>query len=286
MRETNKIQFNKQLLTAALLLLFIPIFICISVPAIAEQPYFDGEAYEFDFDEYDYEGVIILDDPIYFMDLIEEDFSCTIPAGFDPDDFMDFDHEEDEYVTPESTLPDSAYPSQQPEFAKVPDPSDASIPLETTSPYKVKSQPLKKAPLLYDIPEEVLAADEKFAALMEEAEKYIGYPYVWGGSSPETSFDCSGFVSYALTHSGVFNIGRRGATGLYNICQTVTPEEARPGDLIFFEGTMGNDVDGITHVGIYVGSNMMIHCGNPIGYADLTKPFWQKHFHSYGRLPY
>lgn len=141
-------------------------------------------------------------------------------------------------------------------------------------------------PMEYEIPEELLAADETFARLIEEAEKYIGYPYVWGGDSPETSFDCSGFISYIFTNSGVYNIGRRGATGLYSMCRKITPEEARPGDLIFFEGTMGEDVGGVTHVGLYVGNNMMIHCGSPISYADLTDSYWQQHFYAYGRVPY
>ena len=142
-----------------------------------------------------------------------------------------------------------------------------------------------KDPMLYDIPQETLDADPSFARLMEEAEKYIGYPYVWGGASPETSFDCSGFVSYVFTNSGVYNIGRLGATGLRGLCRNVTPENARPGDIVFFEGTMGADVDGITHCGIYVGNNMMIHCGSPIGYAKLTDSYWRQHFHSFGRVP-
>ena len=143
-----------------------------------------------------------------------------------------------------------------------------------------------KDPLLYDVPEEYKQADPQFGKLIEEAEKYLGFPYVWGGSSPDTSFDCSGFVSYVFTNSGVYNTGRLGATGLYGICQKITEDEARPGDLIFFEGTMGEDVGGITHVGLYVGDNMMIHCGNPITYADLTRSYWQQHFYGFGRIPY
>lgn len=143
-----------------------------------------------------------------------------------------------------------------------------------------------KDPLLYDVPEEYKQADPQFGKLIEEAEKYLGFPYVWGGSSPDTSFDCSGFVSYVFTNSGVYNTGRLGATGLYGICQKITAAEARPGDLIFFEGTMGEDVGGITHVGLYVGDNMMIHCGNPITYADLTRTYWQQHFYGFGRIPY
>ena len=143
-----------------------------------------------------------------------------------------------------------------------------------------------KDPYIYDIPQETLDADPNFAKLMEEANKYVGYPYVWGGASPETSFDCSGFVSYVYTASGVYNIGRRGANGLHSMCRTVTPEEVRPGDLVFFEGTMGEKVGGITHVGIYVGNHHMIHCGSPCGSADLNDHYWVQHFHSYGRVPY
>lgn len=141
-------------------------------------------------------------------------------------------------------------------------------------------------PLEYDVPQELLDADPQFAALVTEAEKYIGFPYVWGGASPETSFDCSGFVSWVYTNSGVYDIGRLGATGLYGMCSAVSPYDARPGDLVFFSGTMGADVGGITHVGIYVGNGMMIHCGNPISYADLSDSYWQQHFDSFGRVPY
>ena len=149
------------------------------------------------------------------------------------------------------------------------------------NPYAV---PLRD-PTLYDIPQETLDADPSFAALMEEATKYIGYPYVWGGASPETSFDCSGFVSYVFTNSGVYNTGRLGAKGLRSLCRTVPDDQAQPGDIVFFEGTMGADVAGITHCGIYVGNGMMLHCGNPIGYADLSDAYWQTHFHSFGRVP-
>lgn len=134
----------------------------------------------------------------------------------------------------------------------------------------------------YDIPADVMQ-DETFRRLMEEAEKYIGYPYVWGGDSPETSFDCSGFISYVFAASGVRDVGRLGATSLYGRCTPIAPQEARPGDLIFFEGTISGE-EGITHVGLYVGGNHMLHCGSPIGYADLTDSYWQNHFYGYGRL--
>ena len=134
----------------------------------------------------------------------------------------------------------------------------------------------------YDIPADVME-DETFRRLIEEAEKYIGYPYVWGGDSPETSFDCSGFISYVFAASGVRDVGRLGATSLYGRCTPVSSQEARPGDLIFFEGTISGE-EGITHVGLYVGGNHMLHCGSPIGYADLTDSYWQNHFYGYGRL--
>jgi len=131
----------------------------------------------------------------------------------------------------------------------------------------------------YEVPGEYLD-DETFAAMLSEAEKYLGYPYVWGGSSPATSFDCSGFVSWVVNHSG-WNVGRLGAQGLYNICtRTSSP---RPGDLVFFKGTY--DTPGVSHCGIYVGDGMMIHCGDPISYANLNSSYWQAHFYAYGRLP-
>ena len=135
----------------------------------------------------------------------------------------------------------------------------------------------------YEIPASALS-DPQFASMMEEAEKYLGYPYVWGGSSPSTSFDCSGFVSYVLNNCGVgWNVGRLGATGLLNICTRVSSANVQPGDLIFFEGTY--DTTGASHVGIYVGNNMMIHCGDPIQYASINTSYWQEHFLAFGRLP-
>jgi len=131
----------------------------------------------------------------------------------------------------------------------------------------------------YEVPREYLD-DETFAAILAEAEKYIGYPYVWGGSSPATSFDCSGYVSWVINHSG-WNVGRLGAQGLYNICTRVSSPQ--PGDLVFFKGTY--DTPGVSHVGIYVGDGKMLHCGDPIGYANLNTNYWQSHFYAYGRLP-
>lgn len=133
----------------------------------------------------------------------------------------------------------------------------------------------------YDIPPEALE-DKQFAAMMAEAEKYLGYPYVWGGSNPTTSFDCSGFVSWVINHSG-WNVGRLGAQGLYDICTPLSDSDAKPGDLVFFVGTY--DTTGISHVGIYVGNGMMIAAGDPIGYADIETSYWQSHFYAFGRLP-
>lgn len=150
---------------------------------------------------------------------------------------------------------------------------------------KVDGVKSKNKLIKYTIPEALLQADPNFLALMVEAEKYIGYPYVYGGSKPSTSFDCSGFVCWVYRKSGVYNTGRVGANGLYSMCTPISREEARPGDLVFFEKTMGSDVKGITHVGIYVGNDMMIHAGDPIGFADLKNEKWAKKIYGFGRLP-
>ena len=134
----------------------------------------------------------------------------------------------------------------------------------------------------YEIPPEALS-DQRFANMMAEATKYIGYPYVWGGSSPATSFDCSGYVSWVINNCGNgWNVGRLGADSLYYICTPVSAANAKPGDLVFFERTY--DETGITHVGIYVGNGMMLHCGDPIQYADLSGSYWQSHLYGYGRI--
>ena len=133
----------------------------------------------------------------------------------------------------------------------------------------------------YDIPPEALA-DEQFAAMIAEAEKYLGFPYVWGGSNPTTSFDCSGFVSWVINHSG-WNVGRLTANGLLNISTPVSSANAKPGDLIFFQGTY--NTSGASHVGIYVGGGMMIHCGDPSSYASINTSYWQSHFYTFARLP-
>ncbi len=144
-----------------------------------------------------------------------------------------------------------------------------------SSPYVAK---YTADPVEHEIPEAYLA-DETFAAILEEAEKYIGYPYVWGGYKPSTSFDCSGFVSYVYNQCG-WDFGRLGAQGLYNISRRTS--SPRPGDLVFFTGTY--DTPGVSHVGIYVGDGWMLHCGDPIGYANLNSSYWQSHFYAYGRL--
>ena len=140
---------------------------------------------------------------------------------------------------------------------------------------------IENPPTAWEIPAEYLT-DERFNTLITEAEKYLGYPYVWGGSSPSTSFDCSGFVSYVLTNSGLCNTGRLGAQGLYNISTPVS--NPQPGDLVFFVGTY--DTSGVSHVGIYVGDGMMLHCGDPIQYSNLNTSYWQSHFYAYGRPTY
>ena len=144
-----------------------------------------------------------------------------------------------------------------------------------SSPYVAK---YTADPVEHEIPEAYLA-DETFAAILEEAEKYIGYPYVWGGYKPSTSFDCSGFVSYVYNQCG-WDFGRLGAQGLYNISRRTS--SPRPGDLVFFTGTY--DTPSVSHVGIYVGDGWMLHCGDPIGYANLNTSYWQSHFYAYGRL--
>ena len=134
----------------------------------------------------------------------------------------------------------------------------------------------------YDIPGEALT-DEKFRKMITEAEKYLGYPYVWGGSSPSTSFDCSGFVSWVINHCGNgWNVGRQTANGLMGKCDIIPKSEAKPGDLIFFQKTY--NASGASHVGIYVGNGMMIHCGNPISYASIETSYWRQHYYCMGRI--
>ena len=191
--------------------------------------------------DFGWEGVLILDDPEYFM--------------FDEDEE---DAEEDTF------------------------PVITSVGKKNVKINGVKS---KGTLVKYTIPEQLLRDDPNFLALMIEAEKYIGYPYVYGAANPDTGFDCSGFVCWVFKHSGVYKTKRLGANGLYSLCTDIPREEARPGDLVFFEKTMGADVKGITHVGIYVGNNMMIHAGDPVGFADLKSEQWAKKIYGFGRLP-
>ena len=185
--------------------------------------------------------------------------------------------------------------------------AEADIPVITSegkSNVKIAGVKSKNKLVRYTIPETLLRADENFLALMVEAEKYIGYPYVYGGSKPSTGFDCSGFVCWVFRQSalsmpktsaqivcisamssGVYYTGRLGAKGLYSLCTDVSRDEARPGDLVFFTKTMGADVKGITHVGIYVGNDMMLHAGDPVGFADLQSDKWAKKIYAFGRLP-
>ena len=140
---------------------------------------------------------------------------------------------------------------------------------------------LNKTDQSFDIPADAIPSDQ-VAAMLREAQKYLGYPYVWGGSSPETSFDCSGYVCWVVNHSG-WNIGRLSAQGICNVCTPISAANAQPGDLVFFKGTY--DTTGVSHCGIYVGNNTMIHCGDPIKYANLNTNYWQSHFYCFGRLP-
>ncbi len=172
-------------------------------------------------------------------------------------------------------------------FLDIEEDPDEAIPVITSvdkSNVKINGVKSKHKLVSYTIPEQLLEADPNFLALMIEAEKYIGYPYVYGASNPDIGFDCSGFVCWVYKHSGVLNIKRVGANGLYSQCRDISSEEARPGDLVFFEKTMGSDVKGITHVGIYVGNNMMIHAGDPVGFADLKSEKWSQKLYGYGRL--
>ena len=268
--EENENMTGKQMIAVILLFIILSAFLTGIGKANAE------EACEFDFENEDYEGVIILDDPAYFMDTDSDEAYAT------PTDMEMTDSTSEKQPATEATAASEETAAPAPDPTPSPEVTDNPDPTSTPKPQKKKT----KAPTLYDIPQELLDADPAFAALMEEANKYVGYPYVWGGSNPRTSFDCSGFVSWVFTETGVCNTGRKGATGLYKLCTEVPVEDARPGDLVFFKGTMGPDVPGVTHVGIYVGNGWMIHCGDPIGYADLTQGKWPKRFFTFGRLPY
>jgi len=149
--------------------------------------------------------------------------------------------------------------------------------------FDVGSLPVGSDGYGYEIPSEALS-DEKFARMIHEAEKYLGFPYVWGGASPSTSFDCSGFVSWVINNCGNgWNVGRQTAEGLRGCCAYVSPTDAKPGDLVFFQNTY--PTSGASHVGIYVGNNMMIHCGDPIQYSNISSQDWKQHLLGFGRLP-
>ena len=281
--ETREMHITRQIIAAiALLCMLITMQIGLT-PAYAEDftVYIEEESGEDD------TSFVILDDPEYF--LIDEDEEEPTDweayyealAGQEVDGMPTDDEEDaqDNDLDAEELMEES--PQDAPEVQSL-YPVITSIGKENVKLHGVRS---KNKLLPYTIPEELLAADSNFCALMIEAEKYIGYPYVYGESNPKTGFDCSGFVSWVFMHSGVYDTGRRGANGLHSLCEDVDPADARPGDLIFFERTMGADVDGITHVGIYVGNNMMIHAGDPVGFADLSEEKWIKRFHCYGRLP-
>ncbi len=150
---------------------------------------------------------------------------------------------------------------------------------------KIRGVKSKGKLVKYTVPEQLLKDDPKFLTLMIEAEKYIGYPYVYGAANPDTGFDCSGFVCWVFRQSGVYKLKRVGAKGLYSMCRDIPRQEARPGDLVFFEKTAGPNKTGVTHVGIYVGNNMMIHAGDPVGFADLKSEQWAKKLYAFGRLP-
>ena len=208
------------------------------------------------------------EEDLYF-DLSDDDWGDGLVILDDPEFFMDPETDED-YAY------DRVYEEEE------------SFPVITSvgrSNVKVNGVKSKGRLVKYTIPEQLLRDDPDFLALMTEAEKYIGYPFVYGAASPDIGFDCSGYVCWVFTHSGVCSIRRVGANGLYAMCTDVAPEDLRPGDLVFFEKTMGSSVKGITHVGIYVGNHMMIHAGDPVGFADLRDAEWAKKIYNYGRLP-
>lgn len=134
------------------------------------------------------------------------------------------------------------------------------------------------------LPPGAAMGDGSYAALIAEGEKYLGFPYVWGGSTPQTSFDCSGFVCWVYTQSGVYNLPRTSAQGVFDQCSVVAKDEARPGDLIFFTGTYASSTP-VSHIGIYVGENKMLHCGSPIQYTSIETTYWKSHYYAMGRLP-
>lgn len=231
--------------------------------------------------ESDDASLVIMEDPEYFLIDTDEDEPTDWDAYYEAAAGQEIDaapaDDETSVEEPTETVTVMAEVTTDGEYPVITSCGKTNVKL-----HGVRS---KNQLLEYTIPEELMRNDPKFAALMIEAEKYIGFPYVYGESNPKSGFDCSGFVSWVFIHSGVYDTGRRGANGLHSLCSDIEPEDARPGDLVFFQRTMGADVDGITHVGIYVGNNMMIHAGDPVGFADLTEERWIKRFYCFGRLP-
>ncbi len=163
-------------------------------------------------------------------------------------------------------------PLKEPELEPAKKNDSASV----SKPKKDTPQETKKLP--------PALTEEQFSLLLAEAKKYLGYEYVWGGSSPKTSFDCSGYVSWVVNNSGIgINIGRTNAKNIYKLCTKVSSSQLKPGDLVFFKGTYATT--GVSHVGIYIGDGQMIHCGSSVSYADLNQKYWKSHFYAYGRLP-
>ncbi len=155
---------------------------------------------------------------------------------------------------------------------------------DTSKKDTIKADTIKKDTLQTTKKTPSPLTDEQFSLLLTEAEKYLGYKYVWGGSTPSTSFDCSGYVSWVVNHSGIgVSIGRKNAKNIYKLCTKISASELKPGDLVFFKGTYSTS--GVSHVGIYIGNGKMIHCGTSVSYADLSIDYWKNHFYAYGRLP-
>ena len=278
-----------QVLAAMLALLLLSAFIP-NYGAQAEMIPIDEVEEEIElYDDPDWEDeYIILDDPAYFMtdEELDEidyvDYAGTGGSAFESDEEESIVYDSQENDDSVSDLDETAADAEEAV-------SSSGIPVITSvgkTNVKVHGVKSKNKLIEYTIPEELLAADPNFLALMVEAEKYIGYPYVYGASNPSIGFDCSGFVSWVFMKSGVYDTGRRGANGLHSLCTEVDEADLRPGDLVFFKGTMGKDVKGITHVGIYVGNGMMIHAGDPVGFADIRSEKWSKKINCYGRLPY
>lgn len=283
-RDSQENNLVRDVLGAIALLFLISLISPLFSHAGAESVYDVVSAIEYeaeDDEDWPESDFVILDDPEYFIFEEEEAEPIDWDAYYEAMAHQEYDMDESDDDLEEELIEDEIVTimAAEPEHAWH---TITSVGKTNVKIHGVKS---KYKLLEYTIPDQLMRNDPKFAALMMEAEKYIGYPYVYGAANPNIGFDCSGFVSYVYIHSGVYNTGRKGANGLHNLCVDIDPEDARPGDIIFFQGTMGPDVKGITHCGIYVGNNMMIHAGDPIGFADLTEEKWVKRFHCFGRLP-